>query len=73
MRILIFHTGSIGAEYYQKFFELLDNLNCNLIGFTSMDAQNYFNKIVIIFLYSKSLNTRTYFLPVIKRNSNHNS
>ena len=61
MRILIFHTGSIGAEYYQKFFELLDNLNCNLIGFTSMDAQNYFNKIGNYTIYpAKSIITLKY-------------
>ena len=45
MRILIFHTGSVGIEFYKKFFELIDKLDHTLIGFTSIDAKNNFKMI----------------------------
>ena len=45
MRLLIFHTGNLNSNYYEKFFKMIEKLNHNLIGFTSLENKNNFNKI----------------------------
>ena len=45
MRLLIFHTGRISQDRYEKFFKLIEKLNHHLIGFTSFNEKNSFRKI----------------------------
>lgn len=45
MRLLIFHTGRMGSEQYRNFFKLIEELNYNLVGFTSFDEKIFFRKM----------------------------
>lgn len=45
MRLLIFHTGNISLNTYEKIFKMIEKLNHNLIGFSSLENKNNFTKL----------------------------